>query len=228
MGTKPKKKIKDKKKKKRRTGLTSAEQNSLDDEVRQLMGRGKSDVQILETLGLQSTPQVLSSIKKRIHITDTENFSQLNNVKVYTDFVERSRQGINDLEEMQQRFKWKHQYTALVAAVKMKHEINKDVIKIGQEMGFIEKKGNEVSVEAEMSFSTMSTDDVKQEVADEVARLNEMANGNIIEMRPELLATLERDEERIRKFIPSGSIIEDEPKLKKQKMKIKVKLKKRI
>tara|TARA_R110000803_G_scaffold128306_2_gene195729 strand:+ start:428 stop:1120 length:693 start_codon:yes stop_codon:yes gene_type:complete len=230
MGTKPKKKLKNKNKKKRRTGLTSAEQNSLDDEVRQLMGRGKSDVKILEQLGLTATPQVLSSIKKRIHITDTETFSQLNNVKVYTEFVEKSKQNINDLEEMQQRFKWKHQYTAIVAAIKMKHEINKDVIKTGQEMGFIEKKGNEVSIEAEMSFSTMSTDDVKQEVADEVARLNELANGNIIEMRPELLATLENDEARIRKFIPSGSILEEEPKAKKTKtkMKMKVKLKKRL
>jgi hypothetical protein len=225
MATKSKKK---KNKIKKSKGLTATEQNALEEEVRQLIGRGHSDFKILEKLGLTSKPQVLSAVKKRIHVTDTDNFQNLNNVRVYTEFVEKSRQNINDLEEMQQRFKWKHQYTALVACIKMKHEINKDVLKTGQEMGFIEKKGNEVSVETEMTFSTMSTDDVKKEVADEVARLNAMANGNIIEMRPELLATLEDDEEKVRKYIPSGSIIEEEPKQKKTKMKMKVKLKKRI
>lgn len=228
MTTKPKTKTKKKKKKKSR-GLTAADQRTMEQSVRNGIGRGQSDIVIMEKLGIQ--PHVLKEYKLRIFDIDQAEFQSLNNVKVYTDFVEKSKQNINDLEEMQQRFKWKHQYTALVACIKMKHEINKDVLKTGQQMGFIEVQGNEISVEAEMSFSTMSTDDVKQEVADEVARLNAMANGagNIIEMRPELLATLEEDEKRIRKFIPADSIKEPLVEKKRQpKVKVKVKLKKRI
>lgn len=224
MGTKPKTK-----KKKKSKGLKAADQRSLEQSIRKLIGRGHSDITIMEKLGLR--PHILKEYKLRIHDIDQQEFAGLNNVKVYTDFVEKSKQNINDLEEMQQRFKWKHQYTALVACIKMKHEINKDVLKTGQQMGFIELQGNEVSVEAELSFSTMSTDDVKQEVSDEVARLNAMAQGagNIIEMRPELLATLEDDEKRIRKFIPADVIKEDQvQKVKKPKVKIKVKLKKRL
>jgi hypothetical protein len=200
----------------------------MEQSIRNLIGRGKSDIQIIEELGVR--PNVLKEYKLRIFDIDQQEFQSLNAVKVYTNFVEKSRQNIADLEEMQQRFKWKHQYTALVACIKMKHEINKDVLKTGQQMGFIENKGNEAVVEAEMSFSTMTTDDVKQEVKDEVARLNELAQGkNIIEMRPELLATLEEDEKRIRKFIPSEAIKEHEPEKRTQKkVKMKIKLKKRL
>jgi len=220
---------KDKKKKKKKSrGLTATGQRELEQSIRSCIGRGKSDITILETLGIR--PHILKEYKLRIFDIDQAEFQALNSVKVYTDFVEKSRENIKDLDEMQQRFKWKHQYTALVACIKMKHEINKDVLKTGQQMGFIEIKGNEISVETELSFSTMTTDDVKQEVANEVARLNEMAQGkNIIEMRPELLATLEADEKRIKKFIPVESIVDVEPvnKLNK-KIKVKIKLKKRI
>lgn len=217
-----------KKRKKRNRGLTAADQRSMEQNIRKQIGRGHSDLVIVEKLGIK--PRTLKEYKLRIFDIDQSKFQSLNNVKVYTDFVEKSKQNINDLDEMQQRFKWKHQYTALVACVKMKHEINKDVLKTGQQMGFIEQQGNEVTVEAEMSFSTMTTDDVKQEVADEVARLNEMAQGkNLIEMRPELLATLEEDEKRIKRFIPVESQAEPvEVKKPKKKLKIKVKLKKRL
>ena len=225
MATKPKTK---KNKKKRNRGLTATDQRSMEQSVRSCIGKGFSDYKILETLGIQ--PHTLKEYKLRIFDNDQEEFASLNNTKVYTEFVEKARQNVKDLDDMQQRFKFKHQYTALVACIKMKHEINKDVLKVGQQVGFIEQQGNEISVETEMSFSTMSTDDVKKEVAHEVARLNDMAQGgNIIEMRPELLATLEEDEATVKKYIPNEAIVEPiVPKKSKSKIKIKVKLKKRL
>lgn len=218
------------KKKRKNKGLTSSGQKELEKQVRKWIGRGFSDLMILEKLGIEDKPQVLSSTKNRINVIDSEEFHSLTSVKVYTEFIEKCRQNIKDLNEMQTRFKYKGQYTALVACIKQKHDINKDLIKIGQQMGFIEQKGSEVSVEAEFSFTTMTTEDVKAKVAKEVARLNGLASGeNVIEMRPELLATLEDDEKRIKKYIPSEAITEpvgtNEPRIK---TKIKVKLKKRL
>ena len=44
------------------------------------------------------------------------------------------------------------QWTALVAAIKQKHEISKDLFKMGQELGYIDKRVTEVKVESEFTF----------------------------------------------------------------------------
>lgn len=219
---------KKKKKSKKNKGLSVTEQNDLELKVRKYIGKGYTGLEIIEKLSLQ--PHVYQRYMQRITDGDRSTFEEQTSVEVYTNFVERCNESVRQLNNMQERFKYKKQFTALVAAVKMKHDINKDVIKYGQELGFIEKKGNDVSVEAEISFSTMTTEDVEREVQNEVARLNEMAGGNIIEMRPELLATLEGDEKRVKSYIPDnvGTVEEIKPIKKKiTKTKVKLKLRKR-
>lgn len=221
----------EKKKKKNKKGkksnkLTAIQQRELETSIRQYKGKGFSDLEILEKLNLQ--PHVYKQYLARIHDIDRENFTGLDSVKVYSEFVEKSRALVKDLDKMQKRFDYRKQFTALVAAVKMKHDINKDVVKLGQQLGFIENKGGDkISVEAEMTFTTMTTEDVKREVENEMARLNNMASQPIIEMRPELLASLEGDEQRIRKFIPDNIFIPEEKEKTKTKIKTKVKLKRR-
>jgi len=220
------KKKKTKKKKKKSNKLTAIQQRELETSIRQYKGKGHSDLEILEKLNLQ--PHVYKQYLARINDIDRENFQSLDSVKVYSDFVEKSRALVKDLDKMQKRFDYRKQFTALVAAVKMKHDINKDVVKLGQQLGFIENKGGDkISVEAEMTFTTMTTEDVKKEVENEMARLNNMASQPIIEMRPELLASLEGDEKRIRKFIPDNIYVPEEEEKTKTKVKTKVKLKRR-
>lgn len=219
----------EKKKKKNKKGkksnkLTAIQQRELETSIRQYKGKGFSDLEILEKLNLQ--PHIYKQYLARIHDIDRENFTGLDSVKVYSEFVEKSRALVKDLDKMQKRFDYRKQFTALVAAVKMKHDINKDVVKLGQQLGFIENKGGDkISVEAEMTFTTMTTEDVKREVENEMARLNNMASQPIIEMRPELLASLEGDENRIRKFIPDNIHIPEDKEKTKTKIKTKVKLK---
>jgi len=218
-------KKKKKKKQKPSNKLTASQQRELEINIRSLKGKGYSDIEILEKLNIQ--PHIYKQYLARIHDIDNETFRSLDSVKVYSEFVEKSRVLVKDLDKMQKRFDFRKQFTALVAAIKMKHDINKDVVKLGQQLGFIENKGGEVSVEAEMTFSTMTTDDVKQQVNDEVARLNAMANKPIIEMRPELLASLGEDEKRIRKFIPDKVLIPEVEKKTEKKTKVKIKLKRK-
>lgn len=220
-----KKKKKKKKKNKHRSGLTAIEQRDLESQIRGKIGSGLSDSEIINKLNLQ--PHVYKQYVQRIYDIDNERFNRLDSVRVYTDFVERSRENIKALDGMQRRFDYRKQFTAMVAAIKQKHEIHKDVVKLGQQLGFIEQKGGEVEVETEFSFSTMTTEDVKKEVEYEIARLNKLADKNIIEMRPELLATLEDDEKRIKKYIPSNVILPEELN-RKHDTRIKIRLKKRI
>lgn len=237
MATTKKKKRRDKKNKKSKSSkalekkasnrMTAEEQRELETKIRQCIGQGLNDAEIINKLNLQ--PHVYRQYVTRIYDIDTEKFGNMNSVRVYTDFVEKSRENVKALDKMQKRFDFRKQFTALVACIKQKHDINKDVVKLGQQLGFIEQHGNEVSVEAEMTFSTMSTEDVKREVQNEVERLNSMAEKKVIEMRPELLGTLGEDQERVRKFIPDNvEIPEEKEEPKKRKTKVKVKLKKRM
>lgn len=225
---KGKKKNKKNKKQVVNSRMTAVEQRELEANIRQYKGKGFSDLEILEKLNLQ--PHVYKQYLQRIYDIDREDFEGLNSVKVFTDFSEKSRALVKELDRMQKRFDYRKQFTALVACIKQKHEINKDRIKLGQQLGFIDQKANEVSVETEMTFSTMSTEEVQREVQKELNKLNEMAHKPTVEMRPELMNTLGEDEADMKRFVPSNISISEEdskPKKRKTKVKTKVKLKRR-
>jgi len=210
------------KKKKKSNSLTAIEQRKLEGQVRKLIGKCYSDLEILEELGLQ--PHVLKYYRQRIYDLDQEKFQHLDSVSVYTDYTEKARQMIKELDKLKVKFSNRGQWTALVAAVKEKNTIYKDVIKLGQDFGFIERKVNEIKIQGEMSFASYTTEEIKQELEKEMKKLNQMAKGNIIEMRPELLETLDEDTEKLQKFFPVD-IKEVEKPVKKKVTKKKLKLK---
>ena len=191
-------------------------------DIRVKIGEGKNPAEIMKELDLQ--PHVFSSYLSRIKDIDKNFFETMSSTDVYTNFVEKSRGMVKELRVMRKRFDYRKQYTALVASVKQEHEINKDVVKLGQQLGFIEQKGAEISVESELTFSTMTTEEVRNEVNNEIERLNNMVTQSTIIMRPELMDALGNDKDSIKKYVPDYISIEEE-KYKKKKIKVKTKIK---
>ena len=210
------------KKKRKNRNLTAVEQRELEHKVRDLLGKNYTDFEILQRLNLQ--PHVLKYYKQRIYDIDHDRFQRFDKVTVFGDYVEKSRRMIKELDELKVKFRNRGQWTALVAAVKEKNVIYKDVIKLGQDFGFIERKASEITVQGEMSFATYTMEEVKKELKEEVARLNQMAKGDVIEMRPELLESLDEDTEKIKKYFPVEIKEPQKKKIKKKKV-IKKKLK---
>jgi len=214
------------KKSKANRNLSPIEQRKLESKIRRLIGKSYSDIEILEELTLQ--PHVLRHYKQRIYEIDKERFNHLDSVTVYTDYTEKSRQMIKELDKLKVKFSNRGQWTALVAAVKEKNVIYKDVIKLGQDFGFIERKASEITFQGEMSFATYTTEEVKKELEKEVKKLNQMAKGEIIEMRPELLETLDEDTEKIKKYFPVDiQEVQAKKTIQKKVIKKKIKLKMR-
>lgn len=167
--------------------------------------------------------------KKRILERDKMVFGKLDSVAVYSDYLMKGRQMIRELDELKVKFRNRGQWGALVAAVKQKKDVYDSVIKLGQDFGFIDKKVAELKVSAEMSVTPMTEADVKKEVEDEVKKLTQLAEGKIIDMRPELLGVV--DEQEVKKFLPNNVKLVEHKKRKKKpvvKTKIEVTLKKRI
>jgi len=216
---------KNKKKRKKSKNLSASGQRQMEISIRTKIGQGKNPAEIMEELGLQ--PHIFATYLKRIKDIDQDFFQSMTSVDVYTNFVEKSRSLVKELRQMRKRFDYRKQFTALVASVKQEHELNKDVVKLGQQLGFIEQKGAEITVESEMTFSTMTTEEVKNEIQNEMERLNNMASGSTVMMRPELIEAV-GDSETVKKYVPDYVKMEKvKPKKKKVKVKTKVKLKRR-
>ena len=210
------------KKKKKSKKLSASQQRQNEIKIRELIGEGLNPTEIMEEMNLQ--PHILLTYLNRIRAIDEEQFKGLTSVEVYSTFIEKSKKMIRELQKMRKRFDYRKQFTALVASVKQEHEINKDVVKLGQQLGFIENKGGEISVESEMVFSTMTTEQVQEEIQNEIERLNNMATGSTVIMRPELIETV-GDNEKVKKYIPDYVEVKEEEKTKKKKAKIKTKIK---
>lgn len=210
---------------KKKKGLLKSEQRKFMGQIRKLIGKGKTDEDIGEELGLR-TDQV-QAIKRKIYQIDKVRFQNFDRFSVYSDYVGRSTQMVKELDEIKTKFRNRGQWTALVAAIKQKKDIFDSVIKMGQDFGFIDKKATEVKIEGEMSFSTMTDKDIQAEIAREVERMHQIAKGNVVEMRPELLGVTDED---VQKFVPANLVRLPAKKENRMKMKTKVKvsLKKRV
>jgi len=209
--------MKKNKSKKKPAQRSLKQQRHLMSDIRRLIGKNYTDYEIMEQLEIR--PDDLSHYKQQILRNDKDVLENLDSVGVYSDYLLKSRQMVKELDELKVKFRNKGQWTALVAAVKQKKEIYDSVIKMGQDFGFIEKKATEFKVSGEMSFSTMSEKEVKEEIQKEVENIQRLSTG-VIDMRPELLGVMP---EEVRKFIPQKLL--ENKNISKTKIKTKAKTK---
>lgn len=182
---------------KKRPGLTKAQQRKRIIDIKRLMGKGWTDEEVIDHLEIR--PSNFVQYKKQIAETDRAIFTNMDSVGVFSDYCLKMRQLVKELDDVKMKFKSHHQYTALVAAIKQKKEIYDSVIKMGQDFGFIEKKAKELKLKGELSFVTMTEDEVKGEIQAEVKRMNNLLTGQI-DMREELLDVTEAE---VKKYIPA-------------------------
>ena len=198
--------------------LTKKERRALVLEVRKLIGKNLVDEEIMEQLNIQ--PHILADVKKEILAVDTAIYSNLSSAGVMSDYVSKARKSIQELDEIKIKFKNRGQWSALVAAVKVKNDIHKDVIKLGQDLGFIEKKTGELKISGEMQFSTVSDAEVMADIQKEIADINKMVGRKTINMRPEILDAVGTD---VQKYLPAPANVQDDEATRPKKTKVKKK-----
>lgn len=204
--------------------LSKKEQRQLAAEIRKLIGKNYTDDEICEKLNIR--PNLLVEYKRRIYQHDKVRFQGMDKYVVFSDYVSKSSQMVKELDEVKLKFRNRGQWSALVSAIKAKKEIYDSVIKMGQEFGLIDRRAAEVKVQGEVSFSTMSDADVRREIESEVKRLNEIAQGGVVDMRPELMGVTD---DNVEHFVPANIVSLPAPKTKTKKTtKVRVTLKKRI
>lgn len=213
--------------------LSSKERRSLLTEVRRLIGKNYTDEEIMDKLNVQ--PHVLSDIKAEILSRASSMFHNLTSEAVYEDFLSKCRVNIKEIDEVRVKFKNRGQWSSLIAAQKVKHEIYKDVVKLGQDLGFIDKKSGELKLTGEMSFSSMSDSEVVADIQKEIESINKMVGRKSVAPRPEVLEAAgseikQLSSKRGQALEPEVLDAEDERPRKKKKVlaKVKLSLKKRV
>lgn len=205
-------------KKKRKTRVAT---RKLAAKIESLIGKNYTDTQICAKLQIHAN--VLTYYKKRIYRKYQAMFENLDNAAVYADYLMKSRIMVSELNSVKTMFRKNGQWSSLVSAVKCKKDIYDSCIKMGQEFGFIEQKATELKMSGELEFSGMSNTEIRHEIEREVKELHKLAEGTVVNMRPEIL---EQADGSTQKFLPSyvETPRDITPKRKPRKMKVKTKI----
>ncbi len=206
--------------------LRGKKRTRLVEKIRRLIGKNYSDEEMCQTL--QVHPARLTALKSEILVFDKTFFEHLDSGTVFSDYLMKAKQNITDLNRLINttniRSAQGSEKAAFVGAIKLRGEINEKCVKMGQDLGHIDRQAKEVNLNFEGSmdfnFSAMTNADIQKEIQDEVKKLNAIASGNVVKMREELLGVTG---EEIRKFLPPGST---KLKSKKRRAKNKVSLRK--
>lgn len=185
-------------------------------EVRKRIGKNLTDDEIASELGLQ--PHILAEYKNQLLEFDRASFESLDSVAVYSEYIQKIRRIISELDWAMKICKERGQGQALVNAIWRKKEAYDSLIKLGQDFGFIEKRASELKVSSELSFSTMTESEVKEEIQKEVQKMREVAQAST-QMRPEVAELLDKN---LQKNLPSNVVVLP-AKTAKKKVKAKMK-----
>ena len=205
--------------------ISRTSRRALTEKVKRLIGKNYNDREICDALEINT--QLLNSIRSDISTVDKVMFENLSSSDVYSDYLYKSKQMVKRLHEIQVKFRNRGQWTALVAAIKQEKDIYDACIKHGQDFGFIDKKATTMEVSGEFQFSTMSTEEMKKEIAQQMNELKKLASGSVFEMRPEILETAGADAQRYLPVEVTGNT-EQPKKRSKVKLKTKVTLKRNV
>ena len=187
--------------------------------VKKLIGKNYSDEDILHKLKMR--PDVLRRCKRSIRNKDKLVFENLEPSTVYSDYLLKSQNMVKSLHKMRKKFEYKSQWGALIASIKQEKEIYDACIKYGQEFGFISKKAAELEISGEFAFNHMSDAEVREEIKIEMDRLNALASGKVINLRPELAELVDAE---VTRDLPSHIINVSRDLKKKIKIKVKTKV----
>lgn len=190
------------------------------------MGKNYNDQEIIDTLAIGSA--TLVACKQDILNFDKTFFEHLDSGTVYSDYLLKAKQNTKDLDKLINttniRSAQGSEKASYVAAIKLRTEINDKVVKMGQDLGFIDRKAKELDVNVDgavdFNFQSKSDKEIRAEIEAEKKRLNQIASGKVIIMRPELLGVTDGE---VAKYFPSSVV---DATTKKNKVRSKVALRK--
>jgi len=203
------------------------QRRKLVEKVRRLIGKNYTDGEICDAMDIR--PDSLTAIKIEILNYDQVFLEHLDSGSVLSDYMMKAKQNVTDLNHLIKATNIRRapgsEKAAYVAAIKLRSEIQDKVIRLGQDLGFIDRKAQETKNTTtfeggiNLAVGKMTDEQIKAEIKAEVAQMNKIVSGKVIEMRPELLGVTDAD---VKKFLPANVIDVDAKVMPKKKKKARV------
>ena len=167
--------------KNKRDGIST--KRDLLSEIKRLIGANYTDEEIAKKLALK--PSTLTRLKKQILDLDKSTLQQIDPFSYFSDYLTKMIYILRELRVAKIEAKKDKNHASVISAIWKKKEAYDSIIKMAQEFGLIPRTASELKLSNEISFSTMTVEEAKMEIAREVSRLKELATRKI-SIRPEV------------------------------------------
>lgn len=124
----------------------------------------------------KSNYETIDWLEKEIYRLDREAINHTDKITIFIKYCLDQEGIIRELNKVIKKFMESQQASALVGAIKEKSSIYERVIKMGQDLGLIEKSGNQLEIVGGISIANKKPDEIRALLAEQLESLNDLVD----------------------------------------------------
>lgn len=160
----------DKKKKKRDDMLSRSEKIELAAAIHELMVEGNSDGDIIEELGV--TAQDFAAGKKFLLQSIGDEHELMTPKERFAGYLIKSEANLSSLDDLVTNLNHKTQYNVVLGAIRLRQEIQNQIINTGQTLGLIAKEPERKILLGGLAVTDLADKDLRKGVVNAIAGLS--------------------------------------------------------
>jgi hypothetical protein len=168
-------------------GLSKAELREAIAELLSYLASGYDDSEARTELGLD--PEQYAALKRELYSQQAEYYRTRTREDLYTDYINEQRACIHELDKITTRFADDKNASAAVGAIRARSDIVDKIVKLGQDIGLVQKEPDKKVVLGGVAVAALSDAQLRKAIVGEVAALDrliaEFGDGvSIVDMDP--------------------------------------------
>lgn len=139
-------------------------------ELLSYLASGYDDSEARVELGLD--PEQYAALKREMYSQQAEYYRTRSTEEMYSDYVIEQRACINELDKIVARFVDDKQSSAAVGAIRARSDIVDKIVKLGQDVGLIEKEPERKVIFGGVAIASLSDAQLRRAIVGEVKELD--------------------------------------------------------
>lgn len=155
-------------------GLSKAELREAIAELLAYLASGYDDSEARAELGLD--PEQYASLKREMYSQQAEYYRTRPTEEMYTDYVAEQRACIKELDKIVARFTDEKNSSAIVGAVRARSDIVDKIVKLGQDVGLIDKEPDKKVVLGGIAVAALTDAQLRRAIVGEVKEIDRLVS----------------------------------------------------
>ena len=183
-------------------GLSKSELREAIAELLAYLASGYDDSEARAELGLDA--EQYAALKREMYSQQAEFYRTRSTEDMYTDYVNEQRACIHELDKIVARFADEKHSSAIVGAIRARSDIVDKIVKLGQDVGLIDKEPEKKVVLGGIAVASLSDAQLRKTIVAEIKELD-----RLVSMFGDGMSILDMDPGELHRALP-----EPEPKRK--------------